>query len=118
MKPRALVAILAVGALSVPSALPQDSSAHIARLETDKLRAVIADNEAFGDTHRAGYNGVAELRHTNDSRNLFVPQYAGLNLEHIFSGDAQSFGWNIFEPRRAPMQLIRRSPTPAGKSGD
>jgi hypothetical protein len=36
---------------------------------------------------------------------------AGLNFEHIFSGDAGSFGWNIFEPRRAPMQLIRRSPT-------
>jgi hypothetical protein len=30
-----------------------------------------------------------------------------LNFEHIFSGDAASFGWNIFEPRRAPMQLIR-----------
>ena len=32
-----------------------------------------------------------------------------LQHEHIFSGDSQSFGWNIFEPRRAPMQLVRRS---------
>lgn len=44
-----------------------------------------------------------------EAKNLFVPQYAGLNLEHIFSGDSQSFGWNIFEPRRSAMQLVRRS---------
>jgi len=82
---------------------------HMTRLETSKLVAVIADNEAHAPTHRAGYNGVAELRLGGwDRTNLFVPLYAGLNLEHIFSGDAAAFGWNIFEPRRAPMQLIRR----------
>lgn len=106
-----VLAILGAAALSVQSALPQQSSAHTAHLQTEKLRAVVADNEAFGPTHRAGYNGVAELSLTNNSANLFVPQYAGLNFEHIFSGDAKSFGWNIFEPRRATMQLIRRSPT-------
>jgi len=73
---------------------------------------VIADNEAFGPIHRPGYNGVAELKLTAPgSKNLFVPTVAGLNFEHIFSGDGQSFGWNIFEPRRAPMQLVRRSAT-------
>lgn len=83
---------------------------HTARVETEQLRVVIADNEPYGPTHRAGYNGVAELSlQAAGAKNLFVPQYAGLNLEHIFSGDAQSFGWNIFEPRRAPMQLLRRS---------
>jgi len=87
-------------------------SEHTARLQTDDLRVVIADNEAFGTTHRAGYNGVAELMMiAPGAKNLFVPSVAGLNFEHIFSGDAQSFGWNIFEPRRAPMQLIRRSAT-------
>ena len=70
---------------------------------------MIADNEGYGAEHKAGYNGVAELRHwANDTKDLFVPNYAGLNLEHIFSGDATSYGWNIFEPRRAPMQLLIR----------
>lgn len=83
---------------------------HPARLDTEKLHVVIADNEAFGAEHRAGYNGVAELRlGPGNQTNLFVPNYAGLNLEHVFSGDATSFGWNIFEPRRSPMQLIRHS---------
>lgn len=85
---------------------------HTARIETQSLLVVIADNESYGPAHRAGYNGVAELTLAGDSpRNLFVAPYAGLNLEHIFSGDAETFGWNIFEPRRAPMRLVRRTPT-------
>lgn len=88
-----------------------DSKAeHKASLETDKLQVVIADNEAYGAEHRAGYNGVSELRLGSvNAKNLFVPSYAGLNFEHIFNGDAASFGWNIFEPRRSPMQLVRHS---------
>lgn len=96
--------------LTVAMMLEPGAAEHTARVETESLRVIIADNEAFGTNHFAGYNGVAELTRTGDSRNLFVPQVAGLNFEHIFSGDAGSFGWNIFEPRRAPMQLIRRSP--------
>ena len=69
---------------------------HTALLQTEKLRVIIADNESFGPTHRAGYNGVAEMALAREGRNVFVPQYAGLNLEHIFSGDARSFAWNIF----------------------
>ena len=85
---------------------------HSARVQTDALKLVIADNEAYGAEHRAGYNGVSELRRGSGSeKNLFVPLYAGLNFEHIFSGDAASFGWNIFEPRRAPMQLVRLADT-------
>ena len=82
----------------------------MASLKTKKLRAVIADNQSYGTEHRAGYNGVSELRLAEEGQNnLFVANYAGLNLEHVFSGDTASYGWNIFEPRRAPMQLIRRS---------
>ncbi|HEY0552595.1 MAG TPA: hypothetical protein VGF13_23550 [Verrucomicrobiae bacterium] len=84
---------------------------HIARVERDKLRIVIVDNEAFAPDHRAGYSGVAELVRSSDGRNVFVPPFAGLNFEHIFSGDAESFGWNVFEPRRAPMRLAQPSPT-------
>jgi len=97
--------------LLVLSATAADSVAHTAQIQSDKLHATIADNEAFGTNHSAGYNGVAELRLAGDTKNLFVPGVAGLNFEHIFSGDRGSFDWNIFEPRRAPMRLIRRSPT-------
>jgi hypothetical protein len=83
---------------------------HTASLSTDRLQIVIADNEAYAPHHGAGYNGVAELRLTGGNpTNLFVPLYAGLNLEHIFNGNAETFGWHIFEPRRAPMELFRRS---------
>lgn len=92
------------GAVAV-SAEPQ--SAHAASLETAALRVLVTDNEAYGEQHRAGYNGVADLRLTGpDQKNLFVPFYSGLNLEHIFSGDASSYGWSIFEPRRVPLQLV------------
>jgi hypothetical protein len=88
----------------------QSPPEHTVGLENGALRVVVADNETFGADHRAGYNGVADLRlAAGDHKNLFVPSYAGLNLEHVFSGDAESFGWNIFEPRRFPMQLIRHS---------
>ena len=84
---------------------------HMARIETEKLHVIVADNAAFGTNHRAGYSGIAELIRSTDARNLFVPQYSGLNFEHIFSGDAESFGWNVFEPRQAPMKLVQRSST-------
>ncbi|MBM4094928.1 MAG: hypothetical protein FJ276_36785 [Planctomycetes bacterium] len=103
-----------VAVLAVLGAAQGNGSAvgHIAPVQTEALHAVVADNEAYGADHRAGYNGVSELRlKSGEPRNLFVPLYAGLNFEHIFSGDAASFGWNIFEPRRAPMQLARRSDT-------
>lgn len=88
----------------------ESAAEHTARLDTAKLQVVIADNEAYGAEHKGGYNGVAELRiGPGDPKNLFVPSYSGLNLEHIFNGDATSFGWDIFEPRRVPMQLLRHS---------
>ena len=78
-------------------------------LRSAGLRTVIADNEAHGAVHRAGYSGLAELEPRGFGRNLFVPAHAGLNFEHILSGDATSYGWDIFEPRRAPMALHRIS---------
>ena len=96
------------------------ASRYVARerveLQTRDLRIVVADNAPYGDAHRAGYNGVAELASRRGDRgdgpNFFVPFYAGLNFEHISpSGDAASYGWNKFEPRRAPMVLYRASAT-------
>jgi hypothetical protein len=49
-----------------------------ATFQAGELTAEIGDNGAAGD-HRAGYNGVWNLRHSKSSRSLFVPAYAGLN---------------------------------------
>jgi hypothetical protein len=77
-------------------------------LRRGPIEAVIVDNRAVDDSvlrgHKAGYHGVASLRHERQSRNLFVPAYSGLNFEHIHDGTAQS-GDILFEPRRVPMQL-------------
>ena len=95
----ALVLLLSLaGPGFVLAASDASSGAGQARIDTGKLRLVIADNAAYGPTHRAGYN-------------VFVPAVAGLNFEHIYSGDQNSFGWHIFEPRQAPMRLIRHSAT-------
>lgn len=81
-----------------------------AHLESANLKIVIANNASYGPVHKAGYSGVAELyvKSEGDS-NLFVPFYAGLNFEHIFSGDSSSYTWNMYECRQAPMHLVRLS---------
>ena len=110
--PTVLLLIFLVHLTLVAVAEPTSSSTtnHAARLETPALCVVVAGNEAYPPEHGAGYNGIAELRLGSwDAPSLFVPEYAGLNLEHIFSGDAASFGWDIFEPRRAPMVLSQSS---------
>lgn len=72
------------------------------------VEAVIVDNRAADDEilpgHRAGYSGVASLKHAQQKRNIFVPSYAGLNYEHIHDGTVQPRDI-LFEPRRAPMEL-------------
>lgn len=79
-------------------------------LKRGPIEAVIVDNRAVDDAvlpgHRAGYHGVALLRHQKQPRNLFVPSYSGLNLEHIHDGTTQSREI-LFEPRNVPMELRR-----------
>ena len=70
-------------------------------LEKGDLKAVFVDNSDYGQ-HRQGYNGISELYHKNQDSTLFVPFYAGFNLEHIFDGDSLI---SLFEPRREPMTL-------------
>jgi hypothetical protein len=77
-----------------------------AAVETGNLRAVFVDNQAFNPDHKAGYNGIAELYHTRMDSNIFVPAYAGFNLEHIFSGDSLE---EFFEPRVHPMTLYKKN---------
>ena len=68
------------------------------------------DNRAVDDDvlrgHRAGYSGLAVLRHARRRENLFVPAYAGLNFEHIHDGTTRPREV-LFEPRNAPMELRR-----------
>src|SRR5438093_12305591 len=77
-------------------------------LRRSAIEAVIVDNRAVDDAvlpgHRAGYHGIASLRHERQRRNLFVPAYAGLNFEHIHDGTTQAQDV-LFEPRRAPIEL-------------
>jgi len=76
-------------------------------LQRGDVEAVIVDNRAVDDEvlpkHRAGYSGVASLKHTEHRQSLFVPSYAGLNFEHIHDGTVQDRNI-LFEPRHAPMQ--------------
>lgn len=74
-------------------------------LEQGDLKAVFVDNNSYGK-HLKGYNGISELYHKNQDSTLFVPLFAGFNLEHIFDGDSLV---SFFEPRREPMTLRRMS---------
>lgn len=100
------------------------SARHYAVLRRGPLEAVIVDNAAIDDAvlpgHRAGYHGLASLKHTRQQRNIFVPAYAGLNFEHIHDGTTQAREI-LFEPRFAPIELhviddhtaeLHQSPTP------
>src|SRR5262245_6019870 len=77
-------------------------------LRRDPIEAVIVDNRAVNDdvlpNHRAGYHGIGSLKHEKERRNLFVPNWAGLNFEHIHDGTAEDRKI-LFEPREIPMQL-------------
>jgi hypothetical protein len=91
---------------------------HAITLTAGDLTATFVDNSAMPPRHRAGYNGIASLQHNHLADSIFVPLYAGFNLEHIFSGDSLI---DTFEPRRHPMTLslidkntveLHQSPTP------
>ena len=79
-------------------------------LRRGEVEAVVVDNRAVDDDvlprHRAGYSGLAALRHARRRENLFVPAFAGLNFEHIHDGTTQPREI-LFEPRNAPMELRR-----------
>ncbi len=77
-------------------------------LRRGDVEAVVVNNQAVDDEvlpgHRAGYSGVASLKHAKRPENLFVPSYAGLNFEHIHDGTLQDRKI-LFEPRNFPLQL-------------
>ena len=77
-------------------------------LRRGPIKLVVVDNRAVTDDalpdHKSGYSGIARLTHAKRAENLFVPQYAGLNFEHIHDGTVQDRAV-LFEPRNAPMEL-------------
>ncbi len=77
-------------------------------LRRGPIETVVVDNSAVNDevlpNHRAGYHGLASLKHERQPRNLFVPSFSGLNFEHIHDGTVQE-NRVLFEPRNAPMEL-------------
>lgn len=82
-------------------------------LKRGEVEAVIVDNRAVDDDvlpgHRAGYHGLASLKHARRPENVFVPQYSGLNLEHTHDGTNHPRNI-LFEPRNAPMELRQVDP--------
>src|SRR5690625_776075 len=75
-------------------------------LKKGNLKAVFANNYSYGEHHKKGYNGIAELYHIAQDSNLFVPLFSGINLEHIFGGDSLT---SLFEPRKEPMTIHKQS---------
>jgi len=76
-----------------------------ADLRSEELFCTIGNNSETG-IHRSGYNGVFKLTSVHQKESLFVPQIAGLNLEHVFDGSSRGVDRDIFfEPRRAPMEF-------------
>ena len=95
--------------LSQPAARFTRSDKPYAILKRGPIEIVVVTNDAVDDTvlpsHRAGYSGVAVLRHKHRAENLFVPGIAGLNFEHIPDGTAHADRKTQFEPRNWPMEL-------------
>ncbi len=107
---RCLMGLLLVGSCSLKHshtlepAGPEKASSF--KISNGDLSAVFVDNSAIPPMHGAGYNGLASLTHRLDDSILFVPRYAGFNLEHIFAGDSLV---ELFEPRRHPMILYKKN---------
>ncbi len=102
------LAAAGVTSLTNPDVKFQQTDRHHVVLKRADVTAIVVDNAAMDlpelKGHRAGYNGVASLKHRDREANLFVPSIAGLNFEHIHDGTTAGLK-EKFEPRKFPMQL-------------
>lgn len=80
--------------------------AGVVEVRWGKLVAQLGTNQAFAPEHAEGYNGILSIRH-DGGPSLFVPRFAGLNLEHVNTGVSFAEKELQFEPRKHPMQLRR-----------
>ena len=78
----------------------------IVELAAGDVSVGVVDNDPHPEVtgHRGGYNGLAWLKHEKREHSLFVPTYAGLNLELYFDA-APAPRETLFEPRSAPMTV-------------
>lgn len=101
-----------VTSLTNPQVRYTRPEAHFIEVRRGPITAVIVDNHAVDSPqcpkHRAGYSGIAVLRHAGREGNLFLPGVAGLNFEHIHDGTL-AVERELFEPRKARMELRRVS---------
>lgn len=96
--------VLLVGSILVAEL---NGQSNFATFQASELICVIGNNAASGE-HRQGYNGIFSLTTPTNRESVFVPRYAGINLEHFFDGRATSTRPEVlFEPRYAPM-LFRK----------
>jgi len=99
-----------ITSLTNPKVLYERCKKPYIKLERGKVSVIVVDNAAVDvpelPGHRAGYNGIASLRHSQHLENAFVPSIAGLNFEHIHDGTKAGLT-EKFEPRKFPMQLRR-----------
>lgn len=80
-------------------------------LEAEHLRCVVGNNKSV-DAHGAGYNGVFSISSPDQDVTPYVPDYAGVNLEHYFDARPRPEDSAVFfEPRYHAMNLKRMGPT-------
>jgi len=116
-----------VTSLTNPAVRYRVPAEHYVVLKWGPVSAILADNAAIDvpelPGHKGRYNGLASLTHEKQPRNIFVPTYAGLNLEHIHDGTTR-VNQKLFEPREVPMELrivddqtveVYQGPTPMWK---
>ena len=96
--------------LLIPAVLSAPTSNAVANYDAfsmSGMHCTIGNNAEAGE-HRGGYNGVFALGEPGGGGNVFVPAYAGLNLEHYFdAGPVPADSQVFFEPRRTPMTFTR-----------
>lgn len=86
---------------------PGAADVDFASFEVSGLRCLIGNNTSTGD-HRPGYNGLFALTAPGLADSVYVPAYAGLNLEHYFDARQRSEDpAEFFEPRYASMTFRR-----------
>jgi len=105
---RPVTAAPRVTSLTNPNVRFSSPSGHFVALRRGPVTAVVVDNHAVDSDecpkHRAGFSGLAVLRHSKRAENLFYPGVAGLNFEHIHDGTL-AIERERFEPRKAAMEL-------------
>jgi hypothetical protein len=77
-----------------------------AKFSTSRLNCVIGNNVAWGEEHRAWYNGIFEMTSPDQPETVYVPSFAGFNLENFFDARPRHEDNAIlFEPRAAAMEF-------------